>query len=222
MSEQIQTRKTSDAAVADTGNRGGGHMPFQKYRRFEPISLPDRQWPDRLLSRAPRWCSVDLRDGNQALIDPMNVEEKLRLWDLLLEIGFAEIEVGFPAASQPDFDFIRRIIDEDRIPDGVSIQVLCQARPELIAVPLVVGGLLRAERLGGYDWRAVGLLLLSPLGRRKIIYGKAKSVLGYLLVFILSGLPILAVAVPQVLHLARVPTRRPHLPQPGIPARFPL
>ena len=133
MSEQIQTPKTSDAAVADTGNRGGGHMPFQKYRRFEPISLPDRQWPNRLLSRAPRWCSVDLRDGNQALIDPMNVEEKLRLWDLLLEIGFAEIEVGFPAASQPDFDFIRRIIDEDRIPDGVSVQVLCQARPELIA-----------------------------------------------------------------------------------------
>ncbi len=133
MSEQIQTRKKSDPAVAETGNRGRGHMPFQKYRRFEPISLPDRQWPDRLLSRAPRWCSVDLRDGNQALIDPMNVEEKLRLWDLLLEIGFAEIEVGFPAASQPDFDFIRRIIDEDRIPDGVSVQVLCQARPKLIA-----------------------------------------------------------------------------------------
>ena len=76
--------------------------------------------------------AVDLRDGNQALIDPMNVDEKLRLWDLLLEIGFAEIEVGFPAASQPDFDFIRRIIDEGRIPADVSIQVLCQAREELI------------------------------------------------------------------------------------------
>lgn len=112
--------------------RAEGAMPFEKYRAFTPIDLPNRQWPTRVLQKAPRWCSVDLRDGNQALIDPMNVEEKLRLWDLLLEIGFAEIEVGFPAASQPDFDFIRRIIDEGRIPEGVSIQVLCQAREELI------------------------------------------------------------------------------------------
>ncbi len=113
--------------------RASGAMPFQKYHAFEPIELPDRQWPGKVLTQAPRWCSVDLRDGNQALIDPMNVDEKLKLWDLLLEIGFAEIEVGFPAASQPDFDFIRRIIDEDRIPEGVSVQVLCQAREELIA-----------------------------------------------------------------------------------------
>ena len=113
-------------------SRAGGAMPFHKYRPFAPIDLPGRQWPGRTLERAPRWCSVDLRDGNQALIDPMNVQEKLRMFDLLLEVGFAEIEVGFPAASQPDFDFIRRIIDEDRIPDGVAIQVLCQAREELI------------------------------------------------------------------------------------------
>jgi 2-isopropylmalate synthase len=112
--------------------RARGAMPFQKYNAFQPIDLPDRQWPSKVLDKAPRWCSVDLRDGNQALIDPMNVDEKLRLWDLLLEIGFAEIEVGFPAASQPDFDFIRRIIDEGRIPADVSIQVLCQAREELI------------------------------------------------------------------------------------------
>ena len=112
--------------------RARGAMPFQKYNAFEPSDLPDRQWPSKVLDKAPRWCSVDLRDGNQALIDPMNVDEKLRLWDLLLEIGFAEIEVGFPAASQPDFDFIRRIIDEGRIPADVSIQVLCQAREELI------------------------------------------------------------------------------------------
>ncbi|MEC8058682.1 MAG: 2-isopropylmalate synthase, partial [Pseudomonadota bacterium] len=112
--------------------RARGAMPFQKYNAFRPIDLPDRQWPSKVLDKAPRWCSVDLRDGNQALIDPMNVEEKLRLWDLLLDIGFAEIEVGFPAASQPDFDFIRRIIDEGRIPADVSIQVLCQAREELI------------------------------------------------------------------------------------------
>jgi len=107
-------------------------MPFNKYHAFEPIDLPDRQWPSRVIDQAPRWCSVDLRDGNQALIDPMNVDEKLQMWDLLLDIGFAEIEVGFPAASQPDFDFIRRIIEEDRIPAGVSVQVLCQAREELI------------------------------------------------------------------------------------------
>ena len=112
--------------------RARGAMPFQKYKGFQPIDLSDRQWPSNVLQQAPRWCSVDLRDGNQALIDPMNVDEKLRLWDLLLEIGFAEIEVGFPAASQPDFDFIRRIIDEGRIPADVSIQVLCQAREELI------------------------------------------------------------------------------------------
>ena len=112
--------------------RATGAMPFDKYRPFQPIDLPNRQWPSKVLTQAPRWCSVDLRDGNQALIDPMNVEEKLRLWDLLLDVGFAEIEVGFPAASQPDFDFIRRIIEEDRIPDGVTVQVLCQAREELI------------------------------------------------------------------------------------------
>ena len=114
------------------GGRAIRKMPFEKYRSFPPVVLPDRQWPSRIIDAAPRWCSVDLRDGNQALIDPMSVPEKLRLFDLLLEIGFAEIEVGFPAASQPDFDFIRQIIDEDRIPQGVAIQVLCQAREELI------------------------------------------------------------------------------------------
>ena len=109
-----------------------GVMPFGKYKPFQPIGLLDRTWPNKTLQAAPRWCSVDLRDGNQALIDPMNVDEKLRLWDLLLEIGFCEIEVGFPAASQPDFDFVRKIIEEKLIPDGVWIQVLCQAREELI------------------------------------------------------------------------------------------
>ena len=115
-----------------SAGRAAKRMPYQKYHRFEPIELPDRQWPSKVISEPPRWCSVDLRDGNQALIDPMNVDEKLRMWDLLVEIGFGEIEVGFPAASQPDFDFIRRIIDEGRIPEGVTIQILCQAREELI------------------------------------------------------------------------------------------
>ena len=124
-------QSSQEFAVGNAGARVGA-MPFQKYRAFSPVELPDRTWPAATLTRAPRWCSVDLRDGNQALIDPMNVDEKIRMWDLLLAVGFSEIEVGFPAASQPDFDFIRRIIDEDRIPDHVAIQVLCQARPELI------------------------------------------------------------------------------------------
>ena len=129
MSEQSTFEQLAEPAIS---GRARGSMPFHKYRSFQPIALPERQWPGKIIERAPRWCSVDLRDGNQALIDPMNVEEKLRMYDLLLAVGFAEIEVGFPAASQPDFDFIRRIIDEGRIPDGVHVQVLCQAREELI------------------------------------------------------------------------------------------
>ena len=122
----------SEQAPNPASGRAVNKMPFHKYHQFPPIDLPNRQWPSKVIEQAPRWCSVDLRDGNQALIDPMNVDEKMRMFELLLEVGFAEIEVGFPAASQPDFDFIRRIIDEDRIPDGVSIQILCQAREELI------------------------------------------------------------------------------------------
>ncbi len=127
MSEQQVSHKAGSSGNAP------GRMPYHKYRAFAPIDLKDRQWPSRVITQAPRWCSVDLRDGNQALVDPMDVDEKLKMWDLLLEVGFAEIEVGFPAASQPDFDFIRRIIDEDRIPPHVTIQVLCQARAELIS-----------------------------------------------------------------------------------------
>ena len=107
-------------------------MPFQKYKAFKPVHLPDRTWPDQVISKAPRWCSVDLRDGNQALIEPMTPNEKQKMYNLLLEVGFKEIEVGFPAASQPDYDFVRRIIEKDMIPDDVTIQVLCQAREELI------------------------------------------------------------------------------------------
>src|SRR5581483_2558091 len=99
--------------------------PSSKYRPFPPVSLPNRQWPNRVLTRAPIWCSVDLRDGNQALAQTMSVEEKLEYFDLLVRIGFKEIEVGFPSASQIEFDFIRRLIDENRIPDDVWVQVLC-------------------------------------------------------------------------------------------------
>ena len=114
------------------GSRKGA-MPFAKYHAFQPVALPDRRWPGNVIDAPPRWCSVDLRDGNQALIDPMNVDEKLRLYELLIEIGFVEIEVGFPAASQPDFDFIRAIIARGMVPENMAVQVLCQARPELIA-----------------------------------------------------------------------------------------
>ncbi len=108
------------------------NMPINKYRAFAPIVLPDRQWPSRVITKAPIWCSVDLRDGNQALIEPMGVDRKNRMFDLLVGMGFKEIEVAFPAASQTDFDFVRSIIEGGRIPDGVAIQVLTQCRPELI------------------------------------------------------------------------------------------
>ena len=107
-------------------------MPFDKYRPFVPLELPDRTWPDKKLVKAPRWCSVDLRDGNQALIDPMDPERKRRMFETLVKMGFKEIEVGFPSASQPDFDFVRILIEEDLIPADVIIQVLTQCRPELI------------------------------------------------------------------------------------------
>ncbi len=106
--------------------------PVTKYRPFPPVALPHRQWPGRTLSHAPIWCSVDLRDGNQALAQPMSVEEKLEYFDLLVKIGFKEIEVGFPSASQIEFDFCRRLIEEKRIPAGVTIQILCQCREDLI------------------------------------------------------------------------------------------
>ena len=104
-----------------------------KYKAFQPVQLPDRSWPDQVIDKAPTWCSVDLRDGNQALIEPMSVAQKKKMFKLLVDVGFKEIEVGFPAASQPDFDFVRWLIEEDQIPSDVTIQVLTQARTELIA-----------------------------------------------------------------------------------------
>ncbi|GAB3875828.1 2-isopropylmalate synthase [Terrabacter terrigena] len=110
-------------------------MPFQKYVPFHeqiPFDLPDRTWPTKRIERAPRWCAVDLRDGNQALIDPMNSERKLRMFQLLVKMGYKEIEIGFPSASQTDFDFCRELIDGGHIPDDVTIQVLTQCRDHLI------------------------------------------------------------------------------------------
>jgi 2-isopropylmalate synthase len=108
-------------------------MPIHKYRPFTPINLPDRRWPGRVIDHAPIWCSVDLRDGNQALVEPMGPDRKRRMFDLLVQLGFKEIEVGFPAASETDFSFIRDLVEQDLVPDDVTIQVLTQARPELIA-----------------------------------------------------------------------------------------
>jgi 2-isopropylmalate synthase len=114
----------------------GSSMPVHRYQPFdrlvEPVTLPDRTWPDKVTTRAPQWCAVDLRDGNQALIDPMSPARKRRMFDLLVRMGYKEIEVGFPAASQTDFDFVREIVNDGAVPDDVTIQVLSQCRPELI------------------------------------------------------------------------------------------
>src|SRR4051794_21296053 len=109
-----------------------GMPKASRYTAFPPIDLPDRTWPTKVITAAPQWCSVDLRDGNQALIDPMDGERKRRMFELLVQLGYTEIEVGFPAASQTDFEFIRRLVEDDLVPDDVTIQVLTQAREELI------------------------------------------------------------------------------------------
>jgi 2-isopropylmalate synthase len=138
-------------------------MPFHRYRPFTPIPLADRTWPTRVTTRAPRWCSVDLRDGNQALIDPMDLERKRRMFDLLVRCGFKEIEVGFPSASQPDFDFVRQIIEQDLIPDDVMIQVLTQARPELIERTF--------ESLRGAPRALVHLYNSTSTLQRRVVFG---------------------------------------------------
>src|SRR5580704_1747325 len=106
--------------------------PGRKYAAAAPVALADRCWPNRVITQPPLWCSTDLRDGNQALIEPMDQPRKLRMFETLVRIGFKEIEIGFPSASQVEFDFVRRLIDEDRIPADVTVQVLTQAREDLI------------------------------------------------------------------------------------------
>ncbi len=138
-------------------------MPFALYRPFTPIPLPDRTWPGSVISRAPRWCSVDLRDGNQALIDPMDPERKRQMFDLLVQCGFKEIEVGFPAASQPDFDFVRQLVEEDLIPDDVMIQVLTQCRPEQIERTF--------EALRGAPRAVVHLYNSTSTLQRRVVFG---------------------------------------------------
>lgn len=142
-------------------------MPYEKYRPFRPLDLPGRTWPARHLEKAPLWCSVDLRDGNQALIDPMDPGRKLRFFETLVGMGFKEIEVGFPAASQPDFDFIRQIIEEDRIPDDVVIQVLVQCRPELIERTF--------EAVAGARHAIVHFYNSTSVLQRRVVFGLDKD-----------------------------------------------
>jgi 2-isopropylmalate synthase len=141
-------------------------MPIEKYRAFAPIDLPDRRWPSRTIDRAPQWCSVDLRDGNQALIDPMGPQRKLRLFNLLVRLGFKEIEVGFPSASQPDFDFVRHLIERRLIPDDVTIQVLTQAREELIDRTM--------EAVTGAHRAIVHLYNSTSALQRRVVFGLDK------------------------------------------------
>ncbi len=138
-------------------------MPHGRYVPFQPIDLPDRTWPSKKITHAPRWLSTDLRDGNQALIDPMTPARKLKLWDLLISMGFKEIEIGFPSASQTDFDFVRKLIVEDRIPDDVQISVLTQAREDLIS--RTAESLVGAQRANIHLYNATAELF------RRVVFG---------------------------------------------------
>jgi 2-isopropylmalate synthase len=142
-------------------------MSYGRYSSFIPIELPDRTWPSKKMTKAPQWCSVDLRDGNQALIDPMDTPRKLAMFNLLVSMGYKEIEVGFPSASQTDFDFVRKIIEEDLIPDDVIIQVLTQAREPLIARTF--------ESLKGARAGIVHLYNSTSTLQRKVVFGQDRA-----------------------------------------------
>jgi len=141
--------------------------PSEKYRPFPPVRLPDRQWPNRVLTRAPIWCSVDLRDGNQALAVPMNVGQKLELFSTLVKCGFKEIEVGFPSASNTEFTFNRRLIEENRAPDDVWLQVLVQAREDLIERTF--------ESLAGAKQAIIHMYNSTSPAQRRVVFGKSKE-----------------------------------------------
>ncbi len=146
----------------------GAQLPLiAKYRPFPSVALKDRTWPDKVIERAPIWCSVDLRDGNQALAIPMSIDEKLEMFALLVEIGFKEIEIGFPSASQIEFDFCRRLIEEHRVPDDVSIQILVQCREDLIRRSF--------EALQGAKTAIVHIYNSTNPAQRKIVFGMSKE-----------------------------------------------
>jgi 2-isopropylmalate synthase len=142
-------------------------MPFQRYRSFPPIDLPDRTWPSRTVDHTPRWLSTDLRDGNQALIDPMSPARKMTMFDLLVKMGYKEIEVGFPSASQTDFDFVRQLVEGDKIPDDVTISVLTQAREDLIERTV--------QSIVGTDRATVHLYIATAPLFRRVVFGVEKD-----------------------------------------------
>src|SRR6187401_416345 len=142
-------------------------QPATKYHPFPPINLPNRQWPSRTLTIAPIWCSVDLRDGNQALAVPMNVGQKLELFQTLVKTGFKEIEVGFPSASNTEFTFNRRLIEEGRIPDDVTVQVLVQAREDLIEKTV--------QSLAGAKRAIIHLYNSTSPAQRRVVFGLEKA-----------------------------------------------
>jgi 2-isopropylmalate synthase len=143
------------------------NIPEGKYRPYPKIDLPNRKWPSNSITKAPKWCSVDLRDGNQALINPMGMNKKLELFALLLKIGFKEIEVGFPSASKVEFDFLRRLVKDNLIPDDVTIQVLVQAREHLIAKTF--------EALEGVKKATVHLYNSTSSAQRKMVFKKSRE-----------------------------------------------
>ena len=147
---------------ANAAQRTSG-MPFERYQPFAPIDLPDRTWPSKVITEAPLWCSVDLRDGNQALIEPMDSDRKWKMFLALVDMGFTEIEVGFPSASDTDFQFVREIIEQKAIPEGVKIQVLTQARPELIRRTY--------ESIDGAPQAIVHLYNSTSTLQRKVVFG---------------------------------------------------
>ncbi|HNN47966.1 MAG TPA: 2-isopropylmalate synthase, partial [Marmoricola sp.] len=150
-------------------NQQASPMPIERYQAFPPIELPDRTWPDNQITRAPRWLSTDLRDGNQALIDPMSPARKMKMFDLLVRMGYKEIEVGFPSASQTDFDFVRQLIEQDRVPEDVTISVLTQAREDLIE--RTVQSLVGIHHANIHMYNA-----LAPLFRRVVFHASRDEV----------------------------------------------
>lgn len=142
-------------------------LNYSKYRRFETISLKERTWPNNVIEKAPIWCSVDLRDGNQALINPMNIDEKVEFFNMLVKLGFKEIEVGFPSSSQIEFDFLRRLVEDNCIPDDVVVQVLTQARPHLIERTF--------EALQGVKQAIVHIYNSTSVLQRDVVFNMSKE-----------------------------------------------
>lgn len=140
---------------------------IEKYRRVPVVKFPERTWPDKEIMKAPIWCSVDLRDGNQALIEPMVVEEKIEMFNLLIKLGFKEIEIGFPAASQIEFDFLRQLVDRKLIPDDVQVQVLTQCREHLIKRTF--------EAIKGIKKTVVHIYNSTSTLQRDVVFGKTKE-----------------------------------------------